>query len=116
MAGRTQVSVLSVNRAGLTAVPAPSTAADVANGNSCVNDGATVLVLLNNDGAATHTLTVSVAAGSDGLASPSRTYTLPISTTRQWTGVFPLQFYGSTLLFSADSAQVLVQPVSLLGP
>lgn len=112
---RTAISVLSVNRFALVAVPAPGTAADVANGNFFVNDGASVLILLNSD-SSTHALTVAVAAGVDGLASPARTYTLPVSAIRQWAGPFPIQFYGKTLIFNVDSALVSVQAVSLLGP
>ncbi len=116
MAGRTQLAVTSVNRSALVAVPAPSVAGDVANGNFCLNDGATVLIVLNGDGAATHTLTVTPAAGVDGLTAGPRSYTLPISAVRQWAGPFPLQFYGSQLAFNVDSALVSVQAVSLLGP
>lgn len=116
MAGRTQIAALSVSRTALTALPAPSVAGDVANGNFCLNDGATTLVLLNNDGSNTHTLTVQVASGVDGLTAGPRSYTLPISTARQIVGPFPVQFYGSQLAFNVDSAQVAVQPVSTFGP
>jgi len=115
VAGRTAVSVISVSRAGLTAVPAPATAPDVTNGNVIANDGATVLVLLNGD-SATHTLTVQLAGGVDGATAGPKTYTVPVSGTRQWTGVFPVQYFGSQLLFNLDSALVTVQAVSLLGP
>lgn len=116
MAGRTNLAVTSVNRTALTAMPAPSTAADVSNGNQCTNDGATMLALLNADGAATHTLTVTVASGADGLASPTRSYTLPISSSTQLAGPFPVTFYGTVLAFTADSTQVKIAPYSLLGP
>lgn len=116
MAARTQVAVTSVSRTAITAVPAPNTAPDTVNGNFVLNDGATVLVLLNGDGAASHTLTVQLASGVDGQSVTPRTYTVPISGIRQWVGPFPLQFYGSTLNFNLDSTQVSVQAVSLLGP
>lgn len=115
MAGRTPITATSVSRTALTAVPAPPTAPDVANGNVVANDGATILVLLNAD-ASTHTLTVVVANGVDGLTAGPRTYTVPVSGTRQWTGVFPVQCYGTQLLFNLDSTLVTVQAVSLLGP
>lgn len=115
MAGRTLIPVLSVVRTGLTVLPAPTLAADVANGNFCPNDAATALVLLNTDGGATHTLSVQVVSGTDGLFAGPRQYTLPISAQRQMTGVFPIQFYGNQLFFSVDSALVLVQAVSLLS-
>jgi hypothetical protein len=115
MAGRVLVPVLTVARTALSAVPAPSQAFDVANGNFCPNDGATVLIMLNSD-SATHTLSVQVVSGIDGVTAGPRQYTIPISGVRQWTGVFPLQFYGNQLFFSCDSALVAVQAVSLLGP
>lgn len=115
MAGRTLTAVTSINRAALTAVPAPSTSPDVTNGNVCYNDGATVLVLLNTD-SATHTLTVQMASGSDGQTTGPRSYPVAISANQQWTGVFPVQFYSNQLAFNLDSTLVKVQPVSLLAP
>lgn len=115
MAGRTAITSISVSRAGLTAILAPSTAADATNGNVVANDGATVLIMLNSD-SATHTLTVQLAGGVDGATAGPKTYTLPVSATRQWVGVFPVQYFGNQLLFNVDSALVNVQAVSLLGP
>lgn len=115
MAGRTLVPVLTCVRTALLDLPAPSQASDVANGNFCLNDGATALILLNTDGGATHTLSVQVVSGIDGVTAGPRQLTLPISANRKMTGVWPLQFYGNQLFFSADSALVLVQAVSLLS-
>lgn len=112
---RTALAVLEVTRAALTAVPAPSVAADVANGNFCVNDGYTNLILLNGD-SNPHTLTVTVAAGVDGLASPTHQYPVIVSGIRQWVGPFPIQYYGVNLLFNLDSALVTVQAVSSQSP
>jgi hypothetical protein len=116
MAGRTLLNAATVSRLALTAFPAPSVAGDVANGNVSPNDGATMLAVLNADGAATHGLTVSVASGVDGLTAGPRPYVLPISASVQLVGPFPLQFYGSQLLWNVDSAQLKVAPYSLLGP
>lgn len=116
MAGRTATSVTSVNRTALTAFPAPSVAGDVTNGNVSPNDGATFLAVVNSDGAATHGLTVQVASGVDGLTAGPRPYTLPISANTQIVGPFPIQFYGSQLLWNVDSTQLKVAAYSLLGP
>jgi hypothetical protein len=116
MAGRTATAVTSVTRTALTAFPAPTVAGDVANGNVSFNDGATFLAVLNSDAGLTHALTVAVAAGVDGLTAGPRPYTIPISTTTQIVGPFPIQFYGSQLLWNVDSAQLKVAPYSLLGP
>lgn len=116
MAGRTSITVTSVSRNALAAFPAPSVAGDVTNGNVCPNDGATMLAVLNADGAATHGLTVTVASGVDGLTAGPRPYTVPISANTQVAGPFPVQFYGSQLLFNVDSTQLKVAAYSLLGP
>jgi hypothetical protein len=108
------MSVLQVSRAALTTVPAPSVAADVANGNFCLNDGFTVLVLLNTDSSG-HTLTVSLASGVDGATAGPKSYPVLVTADRQWVGPFPLLWYGSQLNFNLDSALVKVQPVSLLS-
>lgn len=116
MAGRTSTAVTSVTRTALVAFPAPSVAGDVTNGNVTPNDGATFLAVVNADGAATHGLTVQVAAGVDGQTAGPRPYTLPISANTQIVGPFPVLFYGSQLLWTVDSAQLKVAAYSLLGP
>jgi hypothetical protein len=116
MAGRVLVPVLTCSRTALLDLPAPSQAMDVANGNFLPNDGATALILLNTDGSNTHTLSVQVQNGVDGLTAGPRQLTLPISANRKMTGVWPILYYGSQLFISSDSALVLVQAVSLLGP
>lgn len=113
---RTLLSVTSVSRLALTAFPAPTVAADVANGNVTPNDGATFLAVLSGD-ASTHGLTVTVASGVDGLTAGPRPYTVPVAASgTQVVGPFPVQFYGTQLLWNADSAQVKVAAYSLLGP
>lgn len=116
MAGRTLLAVTTVSRLALTPFPAPSIAGDVANGNVSLNDGATMLAVLNADGGSTHVLTVTVVSGVDGLTAGPRPYTLPISGTIQVVGPFPLQFYGSQLLWNVDNANLKVAAYSLLGP
>jgi hypothetical protein len=101
----------------LTAFPAPSVAGDVANGNVSLNDGATFLAVLNADAGSTHGLTVTVVSGVDGLTAGPRSYTVPTSASgTQVCGPFPLNAYGSQLLWNVDSAQIKVAPYSLLGP
>lgn len=112
---RTQLTVLSAPRNVLTAISAPNTAPDVANGNFFINDGFTTILALNAD-SNPHTITVQVEAGVDGLVAGPRVFTVAVSGLRQWTGVFPIQFYGKTVLFNVDSTQVSVQAVSLQSP
>lgn len=116
MAGRTPLSVVSVSRLTLTAFPTPTVAGDVTNGNVSPNDGATMFAVVSGD-ASPHGLTVTVASGVDGLTAGPRPYTVPGSASGiQLLGPFPLQFYGSQLLWNVDSAQLKVAAYSLLGP
>lgn len=116
MAGRTPTSVAGVSRTALTAFPAPSVAGDVTNGNVSPNDGATFLAVLSGD-TNPHGLTVTVVNGVDGLTAGPRAYTVPGSASgTQIVGPFPLQFYGSQILWNVDSAQLKVALYSLLGP
>jgi hypothetical protein len=113
---RTLLNAASVSRLALTPFPAPSVAGDVANGNVTPNDGATVLAVLSGD-ASTHALTVAVASGVDGLTAGPRSYTVPVAASgAQLIGPFPIQYYGTQLLWNADSAQVKVAAYSMLGP
>lgn len=117
MAGRTPLSVLQVSRFTPIAFLAPSTVADVANGNVAPNDGATALAVFNSDAAVVHNLTVGVAAGVDGLTAGPRPYPIPISSAGvQFFGPFPIVFYGPQLLLNADNAQLKIFVYSLLGP
>jgi hypothetical protein len=116
MAGRTALAVTTVSRTALTAFPAPTVAGDVANGNVTPNDGATFLAVASGD-AATHQLTVQVASGVDGLTAGPRTFTVPVAASgTQVVGPFPVQYYGTQLLWNADSAQIKAAAYSLLGP
>lgn len=112
---RTALTVSKVKRTSLTVVPTPP-AADVANGNFCLNDGATWLEFTNADGASVHNVTVSVASGVDGLTAGPRTYAVAASAAAVKTGMFPLAFYGNQLLINADSTQIKINAFSALGP
>jgi len=111
---RTLVTPLVVSRATLATLAAPTQAADAVNGNFCLNDGATSLTLVNTD-SVQHVLTVQLASGVDG-QSLTRSYPILVTGQRQWTGFFPIVYYGNQLLFSVDSALVNVQAMSFLGP
>lgn len=116
MAGRTPLAVASVSRLALTPLPDPTVAGDVTNGNVSPNDGATFLVVLSGD-TNPHGITVTVVSGVDGLTAGPRPYTIPGSASgKQMFGPFPLQWYGSQLLYNVDSAQLKVSLYSVLGP
>jgi len=117
MAGRTPTTVTSVSRTALTPFPAPSAAGDAVNGNVSPNDGATLIAVLNGDAGSTHGLTVQVVNGVDGLTAGPRSYTIPVSASgTQLLGPYPIQYYGSQLLWTVDSSQLKVALYSLLGP
>jgi hypothetical protein len=113
---RTALNAATVSRLVLTPFPVPTVAGDVANGNVTPNDGATLLAVLSGD-ASTHVLTVTVASGVDGLTAGPRSYTVPVAASgTQLIGPFPVQYYGTQLLWNADSAQIKVAAYSMLGP
>ena len=111
MAARTLLPVVQVSRAALTTVAVPSTSPDTVNGNFCLNDGFTALLLLNTD-SSQHTLTVSLASGVDGATAGPKSYPVLVTGSPQWVGPFPLAWYGSQLNFNLDSTLVKVQAIS----
>lgn len=117
MAGRTATAVTKVTRTALTAFPQPSVAGDAGNGNASPNDGATFLAVYNSDAVNEYNLSVQVAAGVDGLTAGTRVWVIPVSASgTQIVGPFPVQFYGSTLLWNVGGTSLKVAAYSLLGP
>ncbi len=108
---RTAIAVTESSKGGTT-LPAP-TAADVANGNSVVNDGKT-LVLASNAGASTRTITITPTATVDGLAPANRTVSLAASASKLL-GPYEVGNYGDVLQISGDHADVKFQPLRVLG-
>lgn len=102
---QTPVPVTAVSRQGVvTVVPV---ACDAVNGNSVYpNNSLTWLEFTNSDGAASHTVTIGMAA-QDGVASPGRPLVLAANATKRF-GAFPTPVYGQTLTFTVDSALVKV--------
>lgn len=86
----------------------PSTGVD---GNSVPNGGKTVLRVHNTD-TAPHTLTMLYASKPDGQAITGRPFSVPASTT-QWIPVGPVGYFGSTAIFTVDSALLKVTPLVL---
>ena len=107
---RTSITAAQASRAG-TVLPA-ATAGDAVNGNAIANDGRTVLIVKNTNGAATaRTITFQTAKPVvDDLTKPTRSETIPAGETQVF-GPFPPTDYGTPLNFNVDNAELTVQAV-----
>lgn len=115
MAARTEVPITYVSRFGVVSSTSPAPkVADLANGNVSLNDGYTWLELTNTSGAS-RTVTLFVTQGFDAdLLISNRTYTMPANGV-YYTGVYPISFYGSYLLYTASGAGVSFRAISMRG-
>lgn len=108
---RTALTVTAASKAG-TVLPA-ATAADVANGNSFPNDGKTIVLATNTNGASTaRTVTITVTGAIDGFAPAPRTISVAAGTTRIL-GPYETTNYSSTLQISGDHAELTFQVIRL---
>jgi len=107
---RKQVPVVGVNRFALTPDETP-VAGDTVNNMYMLNDGATYLRMVSSSGSS-QTVTVLIPNGSDtNLTVGPRVYTV-LANQSSRTGFFPVNRYGSQLLFSVSSASVTFQAYS----
>jgi hypothetical protein len=93
----TALTPLTALRTGITVADAAMTAA-VAGGHSFVNDGDTILLMLNTN-AATRTVTIQTSQTIDGLAVADQVIVLAIGSvtaTRVMTSRFPRSIYNQT--------------------
>ena len=106
---RTTIAVTDVTRAGV--LRPAGTAADVANGNQCDNDGR-VFLSCNNTNGSTQTVTIVTPGTVDTLAVADRVVTL-LTTEVKLIGPFPPTQYnaGNVLQFDATHAGVLIAPI-----
>lgn len=102
---RTSIAATQASRSG-TVLPA-ATAGDAINGNAVQNDGRTVLIV-NNTGASSRTITFHTTVKVDGLTGPVRSESIPAGETQVF-GPFPPNDYGTTLGFNVDNAELTVQ-------
>ncbi|MFJ7176420.1 hypothetical protein ACIQXA_08430 [Streptomyces massasporeus] len=102
---RTNIAATQASRSG-TVLPAP-TAGDVTNGNSTANDGRVVLIV-ENTGASSRTITFPTTVSVDGLTAPVRSESVPAGETQVF-GPFPPNDYGTTLAYNVDNAELTVQ-------
>jgi hypothetical protein len=104
---RTALTITDSSKAG-TVLPA-GTAADVANGNSLVNDGRT-LIICTNAGVTPRTITITPTVTVDGLTVAARTVALAASAVKVL-GPYDIGTYSQVLAISADHADVKFQPL-----
>ncbi len=109
---RTALAITDSSKAGTT-LPAV-TAADVANGNSVVHDGRSVLIIASNAGASPRTVTITPSVTVDGLTVGNRTISLAASASKVL-GPYDLATYGTPLAISGDHADVKFQVIRIPG-
>lgn len=100
----TALPVLTSNRfAASVLTTAGGTAADTVNFNSFSNDGSTIVIATNSDGAVTRNVTVPVPITTDGTqTTTSRAYAIPFGVA--WIlGPFPTAIYGTTVEIRGDN-------------
>lgn len=100
----TALTVTTSSRFAASILPATSgTAADTVNFNGFSNDGNTIVIATNTDGAVTRNVTVPVPGTVDGTQTiTSRTHAIPFGVA--WIlGPYPVATYGSTVEIRGDN-------------
>ncbi len=106
---RTLIPVVDTSKAGTT-MPA-EVAADVANGNYIPNDGKTLVLARNANGASVaRTVTIALVGTIDGFAPAARTISVPAGASKIL-GPYEVANYGSQLLISGDNAELKFTPI-----
>lgn len=102
---RTPIAPVAVTRAGAASMVA--VAADVANGNSMVNNGTLKIGVTNTDGAVVHNFSITpTRLDGGGNATPIST-PIPANTTRPvWFGPYSTADYSSNLQINGDNASI----------
>lgn len=101
---RVAVPVTAISRAGV--APAAETNGDATNNHTVANDGKTIMLVRNANGAATaRTLTVRLSGAVDGQGISPKTYSIAAAASR-YIGPFPVGSYGSTMQVDVDNADL----------
>lgn len=110
---RTAIVVNDSTKAG--AILPAEPAADVANGNSVVNDGRVLLLLHNVNASSTaRILTISLIGTIDGFAPAARTISVAASQYKI-AGPFEIVNYGTSLALNGDNAELKITPLRIPG-
>ena len=108
---RIAVPVTAITKAGV--APAAETNGDAVENHTVANNGRTVLLVRNSNGAATvRTLTVRLSGTVDGQAITSRTYPIAAGASR-YIGPFDTTRYGSSMLVDVDHAELKLSAYSI---
>lgn len=108
---RLTLPVTTITRSGV--APAAETNGDPANNHQVPNDGRTVLLVRNSNGAATaRTLTVVIQGAIDGFAPAPRTYSIAAGASR-YIGPFDPAIYGSLMQVNVDNAELKLSAYNL---
>ena len=89
----------------------PGTAADNVNGDTFPNGGSTILVM-NNTAGSSGTVTIATTQSVDGLAAPTRQFTIPANSIRL-AKLGPPSVYGSTVTVTASAVTIKLQAFAL---
>jgi len=107
---RVAVPVTKVSRLTVNALSAA--VSDQANDHTMVNNGATILLVVNAGGA-THNVQVLIEQTLDGEVVDPKDYVIPANSTVPL-GPYPKQIYGDNLLINIDHADLSLRAFSLV--
>jgi hypothetical protein len=101
---RAAIPVTIISRTGV--APVAETNGDPVNNHTVANDGRTVLLVRNSNGAAVaRTLTVRLSGAVDGQGITPRTYSIPAAASR-YIGPFGTTEYGTSMQVDVDNAEL----------
>lgn len=102
---RTPITPVQVTIAGAASMAV--VAADVANGNSMLNNGRLKVGVTNADGAASHNFSITPTRPDGGGNVTPVSTPIPANTTRPiWFGPYDTSAWGSTLLINGDNTNI----------
>ncbi|MEV4738641.1 hypothetical protein [Streptomyces sp. NPDC049555] len=107
---RVDVPVTSITRTGT--APAAEVNGDATNGHSLTNNGATWIAVRNSGTTVARVVSAEYANTVDGQTVPSKTWSIPTSSTR-YIGPFPVRLFGTTLLLDVDHTELKLSAYTL---
>lgn len=100
----TAIPVTTIDRSG--AATAVEVAMDLVNTNVLNNNNGAMWVEVTNSGGTTKNLSITLPNAQDGVASGPKVYALA-TTVKRRIGPFPVEIYGTDVIFTAEAASTL---------